>query len=328
LLPVERYVGLETRRSIALVWLESSGSWASAVVISETGLLITCAHFLMGRSWMEMSASSESEKQKVQSAPKSCRCRVHVRRGNDTFEEASFNARVLHVFEGAFDVALLQADIAEGNKAAVRPRFAPMSWRHAAMEGACVCAVGFGLFGPWAPWRGPSVSVGHVSRIAFGSTKHRAAVMQSSAAVHRGCSGGALVQIRGTEPELVGLVTTNVKQEDGTTMPHLNFSLPMSLLPPLPDYFHSQAASSIALTDPRLRELVEAWKVCMADDEEQGLWRLEPEDLYLPSPVEARKQLALDKLKQLEEEASRIERESAAGEPPAQQQEQQLRAKL
>lgn len=43
----------EERQSVALLWLDS-GSWASAIVLSEEGHLLTCAHLLLGTSWMEI----------------------------------------------------------------------------------------------------------------------------------------------------------------------------------------------------------------------------------------------------------------------------------
>ena len=103
--------------------------------------------------------------------------------------------------------------------------------------------------------------------------------------MHRGCSGGALVNAE--TAELVGLITTNVKHQEGAIMPHVNFSLPAillapSLLDPLRGYTAAPAAPG-ALT-----ALVETWSRQAADEREQALWRLEPEPLDLPSPVEAR----------------------------------------
>merc|ERR1719265_2459946 len=46
------------RQSVALLWVQQSGSWASAVVVSTKGHLLTCAHFVTGSSWMEPEAGS------------------------------------------------------------------------------------------------------------------------------------------------------------------------------------------------------------------------------------------------------------------------------
>jgi len=136
----------------------------------------------------------------------------------------------------------------------------------------------------------------------------RVAVLQSSAAVHRGCSGGALVDVaRGT---LVGMVTTNVKQQDGAIMPHVNFSLPTDLLRPLLDFV---GAPPERQSTEALRR---AWDACAADEYEQTLWRLEPEVLDLPSLVEERKRQALRRLDELANEGQAAE-EGVFGEPPA-----------
>ena len=129
-------------------------------------------------------------------------------------------------------------------------------------------AVGNGLFGPGSPWRGPSITAGCVTKVAYGEVTKRPAVVQSSSAVHRGCSGGALISSR--SGELVGLITTNVKHQDGTVMPHVNHSLPVSLLAPLRTFVENSVQRG--MEKEALSVLIDAWRKNAADTQEQSIW--------------------------------------------------------
>ncbi|CAE8680473.1 unnamed protein product, partial [Polarella glacialis] len=100
-----------------------------------------------------------------------------------------------------------------------------------------------------------------------------------------------------------------VKHQDGSVMPHVNFSLPAGLMAPLRSF----------LEDPfrqgALDKLLIDWRSSAADEREQALWRLEPEPLQLPSRMAARKQLALDRMRQLTEDATAAE-EQGENAPP------------
>lgn len=293
----------DVRRGVVLLWLETTGSWASGVVISSDGYILTCAHLLTGNSWMEL-APGEPEP-KVPSSrykpalPKTCRGRAQALGADGRFIEINFDAEVLHIFDGYLDVALLKAKPVRGNK--LSPSYLPLPWRRSqGLETRQVWAVGYGLFGPGSPWRLPSVTVGHVTKVASGEKSQRAALIQSTAAVHRGCSGGALVDT--ATGSLVGLVTTNVRHQDGAVMPHVNFSLPVDLLDPLAEFL-----ANVNKGTASVEKLAQAWKACAADEEERSLWRLEPEALDLPSPVERRKRAALARFNRLAEDAAQAE---------------------
>lgn len=358
------------RQGVALLWLASTGSWASGVVVSEAGHILTCAHFLTGTSWMEEQSGGKdaqpSDRNKSSSAsvvaasaagaraasaaaeasaaaaavavssplplppkrPSLCKGRAQVRDRDGRNVEVTFEADVLYVSEGFLDVALVlvQAsscrpvggplDVAAAVAAAAAAAagrssggppytFLPLPWSAGAAsltEGTDVLAVGHGLFGPGTPFKAPSVSRGHLAVVARGAATGRPAVVQSSAPVHRGCSGGALVVEAPTGCSLLGLVTTNVRRHvDGQVLPRVNFSLPVELLAPLRSFL---AAPS---REGSLAELVEAWSGCAADEQERGLWCLAPEPLDLPSREQARKQLALAKLQELAREAEATE---------------------
>jgi len=250
--------------------------------------------------------------------PERCNGRTYVKhRLTGAIVEVEFEADVLHVSDAYIDVGLL---LVKGPMKPVQQRragglrgwayslqkkqvsFLPLSLSSdlvAPAEGTEILAVGHGLFGPNTPWIGPSIARGHISKVTQGDLTRRPAVIQTSAAVHRGCSGGALVDVK--SGSLVGLITTNVKHQDGTVMPDINFSLPVLLLAPLRDF----------LTTSDLRQdvpaLVAAWGKCAADEQERALWRLEPEYFQLPSRVEQRRRDAESRMQMLMDAAAEAE---------------------
>ncbi|CAE7377967.1 DEG15, partial [Symbiodinium sp. CCMP2456] len=223
-----------------------------------------------------------------------CHGRCFVRAQGRT-EMANFEADVLHVFDGFLDAALL---IAKPRRGEPNYAFNPSLWKRQCTsieQGIKVWAVGHGLFGPGSPWYGPAVTCGQLSKVVWG-TGGRLAVLQSSAAVHRGCSGGALVAAE--TGELLGMVTTNAKQQDGAVLPHINFILPVSLLSPLFSFLETASEPGA------LPKLIQELEAAGATPEERGLWRLEPEHPNLPSRLLARKQHVLESLDELEKVAN------------------------
>ena len=68
---------------------------------------------------------------------------------------------------------------------------------------------------------------GVISNIAYAN--NQAVLLQSSAAVHCGASGGALVSM--VTGELLGMVTSHTKDANmSSAFPHVNFSIPSDLL--------------------------------------------------------------------------------------------------
>ena len=293
---------------MALLWLDS-GSWASAIVLSEEGHLLTCAHLLTAVSWME-------GQQRLPSRPTAQRCRgrCYVCEEGEIVS-MTFEADVLQLFEGCLDAALLLARPRSGN---AHVKFNPSLWRrrataHDIVQGIEVSAVGYGLFGPGCPWQGPAVTTGQLCKVAYSSgPPRRCAVLQSSAAVHRGCSGGALVAVE--SGQLLGMVTTNVKQQDGSVMPHVNFILPITLLTPICTYLENL---KVLPAQQALKRLTEELRFSAANEEEQGLWRLDTETLDFPSRMVAKKRHALQRLDQLQKEAEEeVERQQREVEQP------------
>uniref|UniRef100_A0A8C8X9V4 Peroxisomal leader peptide-processing protease n=1 Tax=Panthera leo TaxID=9689 RepID=A0A8C8X9V4_PANLE len=93
-------------------------------------------------------------------------------------------------------------------------------------EGEAVSVVGFGVFGQAC---GPSVTSGILSAVV--QVDDTPVMLQTTCAVHGGSSGGPLFSTR--TGDLLGIVASNTRDNNtGATYPHLNFSIPITVLQP------------------------------------------------------------------------------------------------
>jgi len=98
------------------------------------------------------------------------------------------------------------------------------------------------------------------------TSTHAKVMLLTTASVHSGCSGGAVVDADG---RLVGLVTGNAQRANGVTIPQLNFSLPVEVLQPLLEF-----ASRYKCGDhQRAGAILNAFNV--SDPEVAKIWRLQ-----------------------------------------------------
>lgn len=109
--------------------------------------------------------------------------------------------------------------------------------------GSKVFVIGHGLFGPRCDFA-PSACVGVIAKVVESSRplpnrtnqqdnhslERIPAMLETTASVHPGGSGGAVVNADG---HMIGLVTSNAKHGGGTVIPNLNFSIPCSALEPV-----------------------------------------------------------------------------------------------
>ncbi|CAN6346318.1 unnamed protein product [Urochloa humidicola] len=225
------------REAISTVVLVTVGdsSWASGIVLNKKGLVLTNAHLLepwrFGRTsplGVQISFAGESldarENRSLQ--PQQCKFsnedavkheislfnlgfkrekRISVRLDHAE-SQVWCNASVVFISKGPLDVALLQMEKVPIELNTVRPEFVCPT------AGSSVYVVGHGLFGP---------------RSGLCSSLSSGVVSKTTAAVHPGASGGVLVNSHGL---MVGIVTSNAKHGGGSTIPHLNFSIPCKLL--------------------------------------------------------------------------------------------------
>ncbi|XP_036986542.2 peroxisomal leader peptide-processing protease [Artibeus jamaicensis] len=93
-------------------------------------------------------------------------------------------------------------------------------------EGEAVSVVGFGVFGQAC---GPSVTSGILSAVV--RVDDTPVMLQTTCAVHGGSSGGPLFST--SSGDLLGIVASNTRDNNtGATYPHLNFSIPITVLQP------------------------------------------------------------------------------------------------
>ncbi|KAE9594974.1 putative peptidase S1, PA clan [Lupinus albus] len=147
-------------------------------------------------------------------------------------------ARVVYICKGPWDVALLQLESVPDKLLPVEMNFSRPS------TGSKTYVIGHGLFGPKCGFF-PSVCSGVVAKVVEAKTPQSyqsiqtelmhmhelfPAMLETTASVHPGASGGAVINSDG---HMIGLVTSNARHGGGTIIPHLNFSIPSAALLPI-----------------------------------------------------------------------------------------------
>ncbi|KAA8515230.1 hypothetical protein F0562_018540 [Nyssa sinensis] len=146
------------------------------------------------------------------------------------------DARVVYVSKGPLDVALLQLEFVPDQLCPIAMDFTCPS------PGSKAYVIGHGLFGPQCGFS-PSACLGVVakvveakrplpyqSRLQEEALGYFPVMLETTAAVHPGGSGGAVVSSDG---HMIGLVTSNARHGGGTVIPHLNFSISCAALEPI-----------------------------------------------------------------------------------------------
>ncbi|TMW90165.1 hypothetical protein EJD97_016120 [Solanum chilense] len=142
------------------------------------------------------------------------------------------NAEVVHVSRGPLDVALLQLQLVPDELCPITVDFMRPS------PGSKAYILGHGLFGPRCDFL-PSACVGAIAKVVEAKRPlldqsclggNFPAMLETTAAVHPGGSGGAVVN---SEGHMIALVTSNARHGGGTVIPHLNFSIPCAALKPI-----------------------------------------------------------------------------------------------
>ncbi|GAB2210963.1 hypothetical protein Droror1_Dr00016253 [Drosera rotundifolia] len=232
--------------AVCLVTMDN-GVWASGILLNNHGLILTNAHLLepwrFGKTTVNSgkdgnpypphkeSAAVRREKPEKDSGVR----QIHVRLDHSN-SWVWHNARVIYVCKGPLDVSLLKLDSVPRD---VCPITADLS---CPSPGSKAFVIGHGLFGPRCEMVS-SISSGVIAKVvkaqmpsSYSSNISRnvlgelPAMIETTAAVHPGGSGGAVVNSAG---HMVGLVTSNAKHGGGTVIPHMNFSIPCAALEPV-----------------------------------------------------------------------------------------------
>ncbi|KAL5774430.1 hypothetical protein ACOSP7_011987 [Xanthoceras sorbifolium] len=255
-LPVQKTVA-----SVCLITIDD-GVWASGVLLNDQGLILTNAHLLepwrFGKTALNggktgngsrgfsfpPEASASSGHTGVDASVDDHRAfklspfytgHRNIRVRLDHLDRWLWcDAKVVYVCKGPLDVALLQLECVPDHLCPIIADFAQPS------VGSAAYVIGHGLFGPRCGLF-PSVCSGVVSKVVKATLPSYyqsilqedsgyPVMLETTAAIHPGGSGGAVVNLDG---HMIGLVTSNARHGGGTVIPHLNFSIPCAVLAPI-----------------------------------------------------------------------------------------------
>ncbi|GER25442.1 protease-related family protein, partial [Striga asiatica] len=267
--PVEK-----TTRSICLITTDD-GSWASGVLLNKQGLVLTNAHLLEPWRFGKASANGDrfgtkfevaiipntntshdenssldfviNERAALSGHASTISNHRNVRVRLDSTDPWMWtDARIVYISKGPLDIALLQLDIVPDQ---LCPILVDLGYPSC---GSKAYVIGHGLFGPRCDIL-PSSCLGVIAKVieATQSPKPNSdekfpVMLETTAAVHPGSSGGAVVNSDG---RMIGLVTSNAKHGGGTVIPHLNFSIPCAALKPVLNFSKEPSPHVIKFSD-------------------------------------------------------------------------------
>ncbi|NXP10068.1 TYSD1 protease, partial [Thinocorus orbignyianus] len=210
---------------VALV--ECGATWGSGVLLAPR-LLLTCRHVVEAGDTVCVTLASVPGRSAT------------VLEGHVVFatEESS-----------PFDVAVVELEESV-------PGFVPTCPADAFLPGEEVTVVGFGALGRAC---GPSVMAGVLSAVV--AVAGRPVMLQTTCAVHGGSSGGPLISSR--SGRLLGIVASNTRDTSvGSTYPHLNFCIPISVLqPPVRRYLRTADPGAFAELNRAGEGVRAAWRL-------------------------------------------------------------------
>ena len=198
----------------SLACIRVGKSWASGILLNMEGYILTCAHlftpFVAGMGSGKLQAG----------------CEISVKLDGRIFGFWE-NATLVYMCTKSFDMALikLSSELSAGLSEETSPALiAPES---PILPGQPCVVIGHALFEPSLEFL-PTVSKGIVSKVTY--YNGLPAIVQSTASVLRGDSGGMLVDDVGN---LLGLITSNARSFDGNIIPSINFCVPKNFIAPL-----------------------------------------------------------------------------------------------
>ncbi|KAI1894130.1 hypothetical protein AGOR_G00112650 [Albula goreensis] len=186
-----------TMKTFPMVALVDSGQFWGSGILMNCQLVLTCRHVLNGKSRLTVRFKTKE-------------------RFLTVMGEVLYSTMETSPYDVA--VVLLKEQL---------PNIVVPNLSCSFKPGEDVYVIGYGAFGQTS---GPTVTSGILSKVF---TCHSQPVMlQTTCAVQAGASGGAVVLAQ--TGELLGLVASNTLDAvTGVTYPHLNFSVPVSVLDPL-----------------------------------------------------------------------------------------------
>lgn len=294
------FADIARRAASSIVAISTGTFWGSGIIVSSDGYILTSAHIF--RSFLARSSSPyrpvlksgysvdvriDSESVLVPDSPPSHGSDKGIKSGPSTrFSSASSSyygkasthwhrASLVYVSSSYLDVALLhlESPIPKLTVLSICPPMALGSNTSSGAtvephEGDNVIALGFALFGPSKRIRASATS-GVISRVAY--IRGKPSLVQTSASVNKGASGGALIDSKGN---FVGLVTCNAMTKDGVIIPKINFSIPSTILRPIHDFVNikSTLATSPTSASTSIEDVLSPLE--LHDSQAAALWSM------------------------------------------------------
>jgi hypothetical protein len=221
-------------RGVALVSVRDGGAWGSAVCVGAgSGLYLTAAHLLHPAAASSGAAATSHRHSGGSDAvddvascdalpalPGGAVAHAALRGADGVWRHATS----AWVCRGALDLALLALDapLPREGLTQLEPSSA-LDDANDVAQGAPCAVIGHAQFAPAAALP-PAAALGVVSRcVGAADSAASPSMLLTSAAVHAGASGGAVIGRRG---QLLGLVTSNARAAGSAhPLPQLNFSV-------------------------------------------------------------------------------------------------------
>ena len=210
----------------SVVRVQCGKTWGSGIILdADKGLVVTCSHVIGGREEITDTRSIEYHKKSTRQDKAWCLLPNGISR----------SAEVLYATSKDFplDLALLRIQ-PHPSLRSLKPRQGSSVTNTKCtntsvpsyFKGEEIFVIGFPLFESHQHDQ-PSIISGVISNIVYDNDQ--AVLLQSTAAVQCGASGGALVSM--ATGELLGMVTSHTKDVNlMATFPHVNFSIPADFL--------------------------------------------------------------------------------------------------
>ena len=210
----------------SVVMVLCGNTWGSGIIIDiENCLIATCRHIIQDCHKTIIVSGDKSLAQHVNNVRISWNCPYSNQQEAQvlyaTKEDCPLDFALLKVQPNPEFRSLALRLGADANQVK-SPDFCTPLYK----KGEDICVVGFQLF-PRRLNIGASVVSGVISNISYAD--NQPVLLQSTAAVHCGASGGALVSME--TGELLGMITSHTKDSNlSSSFPHVNFSIPTVLL--------------------------------------------------------------------------------------------------
>lgn len=230
--------GKELHRLLeSVVLVEAGKSWGSGVIINpDEGLVLSCSHVVRENIHLASLNNCKSDAYTVNRGSKTCM----IRTGAPDFAWQEGKILFSTSPESAIDLSLLKVerkadslkDMKSGQGNSKNLSFSKIRDYHflnlsLMKKGDPVVVVGYAMFGSGDLKIGPSVTAGVLSNVVY--VEGQVIMLQTTAAVHCGASGGAVFSTQ--TGEFLGLVTCNTKDAStSASFPHINFAVPSGLI--------------------------------------------------------------------------------------------------